>query len=148
MHKLDWKYMEFTCWESFDLKASLRISTALDGSTYFLFEPTKSANRYLNSRMKGRFLCSCMWRIQIFNKVITEIYWTEALPNKLSAIIIIYKVTSSTTKVMLHDFYLPALQNNAVLWEENPISETQNSLKSYLDDNVCLEVGLNWQLDK
>lgn len=44
---------------------------------------------------------------------------------------------------MLHDFYLPALQNNAVLWEENPISETQNSLKSYLDDNVCLEVGLN-----
>lgn len=47
-----------TCWESFDLKASLRISTALDGSTYFLLVPTRSANRYRSSRMKGKFRCS------------------------------------------------------------------------------------------
>jgi hypothetical protein len=47
-----------TCCESFDLKASLRISTALDGSTYFLLVPTRSAKRYLSSRIKGKFRCS------------------------------------------------------------------------------------------
>lgn len=41
---------------------------------------------------------------------------------------------------MLHAFYLSVLQNNAVLWEENSISETENSLKSYLGDTFCLEV--------
>lgn len=47
-----------TCCDSLDLKASLRISTALDGSTYFLLDPTIREKRFLSSCMKGRFLCS------------------------------------------------------------------------------------------
>lgn len=47
-----------TCCDSVDLKASLRISTARDGSTYFLLDPTMSEKRFLSSCMKGRFLCS------------------------------------------------------------------------------------------
>lgn len=47
-----------TCCDSLDLKASLRISTALDGSTYFRLEPTMREKRCRSSCMKGRFLCS------------------------------------------------------------------------------------------
>ncbi len=52
------KWQRPTCWDSLDLKASLRISTALDGSTYFLLEPTNKEKRHLSSCIKGRFLCS------------------------------------------------------------------------------------------
>lgn len=51
-------YRRPTCCESLDLKASFRISTARDGSTYFLLEPTMSEKRFLNSCMNGRLRCS------------------------------------------------------------------------------------------
>lgn len=50
---------KLTCCDSLDLKASLRISTAREGSTYFLLEPTMREKRFLNSCMKSRYLCSC-----------------------------------------------------------------------------------------
>lgn len=62
-------------------------------------------------------------------------------------IVIIYKLTCSTTKVVLYAFYLSALQNNVVLQEENHISETESSLKPHLDVTVWLEKGLNGEVE-
>lgn len=62
-------------------------------------------------------------------------------------IVIIHKLTCSTTKVALYAFYLSVLQNNVILQEENNISETESSLKSHLDVTVWLEKGLNGQVE-
>lgn len=47
-----------TCWASVDLKASLKSSTAADGSTNLRVEPTMRAKRQRSSCMKAMFLLS------------------------------------------------------------------------------------------
>lgn len=51
-----------TCWASLVRKASLRSSTAAEGSTNLRLEPTIRANRQRSSCMKATFLLSCVCR--------------------------------------------------------------------------------------